>query len=80
MIKRLLYILLVILIFISCSKNDDFPEKRIFENGFFIRRRSIKSTLNGFWVGIVIFHVIGKYHELGEVDKLPEFLGLASTL
>ena len=45
----------------------------IVKHGLAVSRRGIKRTLCRLGGAVVVFHVVGKNHELGDVDKTAEF-------
>ena len=45
----------------------------VVKHGLTISRRGIKRALYRLGRAVVVFHVVGKNHELGDVDKTAEF-------
>ena len=45
----------------------------VVEHGLAVSRRSVKRALRRLGCAVVVFHVVGKNHELGDVDETAEF-------
>lgn len=45
----------------------------VVEYGLAVSRRGVKRALRRFGCAVVVFHVVGKNHELSDVDKTAEF-------
>ena len=45
----------------------------VVEHWLAVSRRSVKHALCRFGCAVVVFHVVGKNHELGDVDETAEF-------
>ena len=50
----------------------------VVKHGFTVSRRGIKCSLRRLSCAVVVFHVVGKNHELGDVDETAEF-GIVRT-
>jgi hypothetical protein len=67
--------------FRSSSKRATFPGSffaEVVEQRDIVGRAGVKGSLDGFGVGVVVLHVVGEDHELGQVDEAPELRVAAS--
>ena len=47
-----------------------FPE--VIEDWRVVRRAGVEGPFDGLWRAVVVLHVVGEHHQLGDVEKTPE--------